>query len=86
MTEKKYSVSYTNGASGYGWNKEYDRLNEFEDFITTVSRTSYVCVYDNEIDEIIYEKDVLDDKPSIDFLHAPLRDFRFKSRTYRNCG
>lgn len=73
MTEKKYSVSYTNGASGYGWDKEYDRLNEFEDFVTTVSRTSYVCVYDNEIGEIIYKKDALDDKPSIDFLHTHLR-------------
>lgn len=83
MNEKKYSVSYTNGASGYGWGREYEHLNEFEDFITTVSRTSYVCVYDNEIDKIIYKKDVLNDEPSIDFLHAPRRDFRFKSRTYR---
>lgn len=29
----KYSVSYCSGATGFGWEQDYDRLDEFEDFI-----------------------------------------------------
>lgn len=84
VAEKKYYVSYTSGPTGYGWEREYDRLDEFEDFIRGISRTAYIFVYDNELGETIYRKDILDDKPTIDLLSAPLRDFRYKTRTYKN--
>ena len=29
----KYTVDYTSGATGYGWTREYDCLDEFEYFI-----------------------------------------------------
>lgn len=86
MAEKKYYVSYASGATGYGWEHEYDRLDEFEDFVRGVDRTAYIFVYDYELGETIYHKDCLDDKPTINLLSAPLRDFRYKTRTYKNCG
>ena len=80
----KYFVSYASGATGFGWEKEYDRIDEFEYLIKEIDRSTYFYVYDYEIKEIIYKKDCLDNKPTIDLLHKPLRDFRFKSRTYNN--
>lgn len=80
----KYFVSYASGATGYGWEREYDRLEEFEYFINEISRTDFVSVYDYELHDFVYRKDCLDDKPTIDLLHKPLRDFSFKTRTYNN--
>jgi hypothetical protein len=53
MAEKKYYVSYASGATGYGWEHEYDRLDEFEDFVRGVDRTAYIFVYDYELGETI---------------------------------
>ena len=33
---KKYSVTYTSGATGYGWHKEYDKIEDFESFVDEI--------------------------------------------------
>ena len=48
--QKKYSVSYSCCSTGYGWRKEYDRIEEFDDFIKDArhERSYEVWVYDFE--------------------------------------
>lgn len=79
---KKYSVSYVSGATGYGWIHEYDRLDEFEDFINEMrsNYTAKVTVYDNELQDVIFWKDVLTYKCDIDMLKSYDRDCRTSTR------
>ena len=82
MTHKKYSVEYCSGATGYGWDIEYDRLDEFEDFINEMryEYTASVRVYDYTLEKFIYWKNCLAYKPSIDMLSDIFRDMRTKTR------
>lgn len=82
---KKYTVDYKSGATGYGWSIEYDRLDEFEDFINEM-RTEYmtmVHVWDSELEKFIFWKDCLTYDPRIDMLHTIERDMRTKTRTMK---
>lgn len=75
---KKYTVNYSSGATGYGWIKEYDRLDEFEDFVDEMRReyTARLTVYDVSVNEFIFWKDCLSYKPYIDKLSDIFRDRR----------
>lgn len=77
----RYSVSYCSGATGYGWDAEYDRLDQFEDFINEMRDeiTAAVRVWDNRREEFIFWKRALDWKPEIDMLHDVMRDMRTKT-------
>lgn len=81
----KYSVSYTSGATGYGWEAEHDRLDEFEGFINEMRKeyTAQVIVYDNQLEDFIFWKNCLTFKPSIDLLHSVGRDMRTKTRKWK---
>lgn len=82
---KKYVVDYVSGSTGYGWQHEYDRLDEFEDFVERMihNYTASVRVWDNDIQKFIFWKDCLNYKPSIDMLHDYFRDMRTNTRKRR---
>lgn len=86
MKYKKYSVDYCSGATGYGWSQDYNRLDEFEDFINEMRKecTAAVTVYDRQLGDFIFWKDCLTFEPSIDLLHSPVRDMRTRSRKVVN--
>lgn len=79
---KKYSVTYVAGSTGYGWEHEYDRIDEFEDFVNHIRNeySAHLTVWDNEIEEFIFWKNCLTYKCKIDLLHSNARDLRTKSR------
>lgn len=79
---RKYSVSYTSGATGFGWNKEYDRLEDFEDFINEKRKdyTAMVTVFDNTLNDFIFWKNTLTYNIKTDMLHNFSRDMRTITR------
>ena len=83
--EKKYTVWYTSGATGYGWKEEYDRLDEFESFIDQMRNnyTAKVHVWDKTLQDFIFWKDCLSYKPDIDMLGKFGRDMRAKTRQWK---
>ena len=84
---KKYSVTYVAGSTGFGWEDEFDRLDEFEDFIDAMREeyTAAVSVWDNEAEKFIFKKNVLTRKCEIDFLHSWDRDMRTTTRKKKAC-
>lgn len=79
---KKYSVSYCTPNTGYGWEVEHDRLDEFEDFINE-HRNNYhanVRVWDNTLGKFVFVKYALERKPEVDMLSDPFRDMRTTTR------
>lgn len=79
---KKYILNYVCGATGYGWEEEYDRLDEFEEFVNEMryEYSARITVWDNEMQKFIFRKDVLTYKPRIDMLHDLFRDMRTTTR------
>lgn len=79
---KKYSVTYVAGSTGYGWEHEYDKIEEFEDFVDEIRKeyTASLTVWDNEIQEFIFWKKCLTYKCKIDMLHSYARDLRTTTR------
>ena len=82
MMHKKYSLEYCSGATGYGWEKEYDRLDEFEDFINEIRNeyTAKVTVFDYSLKKFIFYKRALSFKPEKDMLFNLFRDMRTTTR------
>ena len=82
MERKKYTVKYCSGSTGYGWEKQYDRLDEFEDFIDEMrgDYTARIIVWDETLQKIIFWKDCLSVNPRIDLLSELLRDMRTTTR------
>jgi hypothetical protein len=80
--DKKYTVKYCSGSTGYGWEKQYDRLDEFEDFVDEIRReyTASLKVWDETLQEFIFWKDCLTFKCYIDRLHDFRRDMRTTTR------
>lgn len=78
----KYTVHYASGATGYGWRKEYARLDEFEGFIDSIRReyTASVTVWDDTLREFIFWKDCLTHECRIDRLNNLFRDMRTTTR------
>ena len=86
MTQhKKYCLSYCSGATGYGWEEEYDRLDEFEDYIDEKRHdyTASVRVFDYQLGEFIFYKRTLTFEPEVDLFRSGSRDFRTKTRKYK---
>ncbi len=79
----KYNVEYCSGATGYGWRKDFDRLDEFEAFIDAMRHeyTASVIVWDESRKQHIFWKDVLTFTPSIDDLQRSDRDYRTTTRS-----
>ena len=79
---KKYSVDYVSCPTGYGWSKEYDRIDEFEGFIKEVrhDRTKEVWVYDNELHDFIFIKRGGTYEIEKDMLAGSFRDLRTTTR------
>ena len=79
---KKYTVQYVSGATGYGWEKEFDRLDEFEGFINEMRKdcTAKVTVWDNTLQDFVFWKNALTFNVKIDMLQDYLRDMRTTTR------
>ena len=79
---KKYRVIYTSGATGFGWDREFDRISEFEHIIRELGReyTAAIKVWDNDIQGFIYWKDCLTYKCDVDMLRSYDRDLRTRDR------
>ena len=85
MDKKKYSVSYTSGATGFGWRQEYDRLDEFEEFINEKRKdyTADVSVWDETLQDFIFWKKALTYEPTVDMLADYSRDMRTVDRKFK---
>ena len=81
MESKKYTVDYCSAATGYGWRQDYDRLDEFEDFVNESRRDAmaYISVWDNTLHEFVFDKGY-GFTPRIDKLKNPRRDMRTATR------
>lgn len=70
INEKQFSVSYTSGATGYSWEIETDDIEEVKDIVNSESfgksYTAYVSVWDNVLNDFVFLKFVLTNKPKID--------------------
>lgn len=79
---KKYLVSYTSGSTGYGWDKECDTIEEVENTLDGLTHeyTAALRVWDNDIQDFIYWKDVLTYEPTINILGDGMRDLRTTTR------
>ena len=86
--DMKYTVDYASGATGYGWSKEYEKLEDFEDFIKEMRNeyTAAVRVWDSELEDFIFWKDVLTWDCEIDMLKDFQRDFRTATRKKKTAG
>ena len=82
--QKKYSVSYASGATGFGWETEFDTIKEVEECIDDIWRvySAMVTVYDYELHDFILYKRCLQHKPDKDMLHTWKRDLRTKTREW----
>lgn len=67
MAEKKrYVISYTSGATGYGWEYETNSIKEVRNTIKSMfNYTAHLDAYDRKTDKIIYWKRVLTFTPEI---------------------
>jgi len=79
---KKYHVYYCSAPTGFGWELEYDRISEFEDFVNEMRRepTAEVSVWDCELGDFIFWKRAMRYYPDIDMLHHVMRDLRTTTR------
>lgn len=80
--QKKYTVNYACCSTGYGWNIDYDRLDEFESFVDNArhERSYEVWVYDHELDDFIFIKRGGTYEIEKDMLVGCTRDFRTTTR------
>lgn len=66
----RYHISYTSGATGYGWEQETDSLKEARGIAHSDSfgenYTAMVTIWDEELKDFIFWKSVLCYKPDID--------------------
>lgn len=63
---KRYSVAYCSGATGYGWEQETDSLKEAKSMVKSVyNYTSEIWVWDDVKRDHVYWKRVLTYKPEI---------------------
>lgn len=81
MEQKKFIVEYWSGSTGFGWVKEYDRLDEFEEFINECRNlySATVRVFDTTLNKVIFQKGC-SWKPEVDMLHDIIRDMRTTDR------
>ena len=84
--EKKYTVDYCSGATGFGWSDKFDRLDEFESLVFELASnyTAHVTVWDSQLGDFIFWKDTLSFEPRIDMLRSGLRDMRTKDRKWHS--
>ena len=68
---KRYSISYTSGATGYGWDSSVNTIAEVKREIKSVKGvyTARVTVFDYAAKEFIYYKRALDLYPETDLIY-----------------
>lgn len=78
---EKYTVSYASGATGFGWEQNFKRLEDFEYFLKEkrYDRTAVLTVWDNEKEVFVFWKDAFSE-PTVDMLANIFRDFRTTTR------
>ena len=67
---KRYHISYASGATGYGWEEETDSIEEARHIARSDDfgkhYTASLTIWDEEIQDFIFWKSVLEYKPKID--------------------
>lgn len=78
----KYMVDYCCASTGYGWSREFDTIDEFEDLVNEVrqDRTRGIRVWDNQLKDFIFWKDCGTFTAYKDMLSDILRDLRTTTR------
>ena len=66
--EKRFSISYTSGATGYGWDHYADTIAEVKRTIKDLKGiyTARVTVFDSKIGDFVFYKRALDLYPETD--------------------
>lgn len=68
---KRYTIQYTSGATGYGWEQEMDTIEEVLDTIRLMyNYTAELWVWDDVKRDHVYWKRVLTYKPEINTINA----------------
>ncbi|WP_133014945.1 hypothetical protein [Clostridium cuniculi] len=78
----KYKVDYTSGTTGYGWEEECRTINEVLEILDEFKHnySAKLSVWDRELNDFIYYKRPLTDKPETDLIYNMNRDLRTKNR------
>lgn len=68
----RYHISYTSGATGYGWNEETDSIEDVRHIVNSDSfgrhYTAFVSVWDEVIKDFIFYKRCLTYKAETDLV------------------
>lgn len=77
----KYSISYTSGATGYGWDHECETITEVERIISDLRKeiTAAISVFDKQLNDFIFWKRALC-PPDKDMIWNGKRDLRTVNR------
>lgn len=84
---KKYSVNYTSGATGYGWQEDLDTITEVEYCIQEYKDiyTAQVSVFDRELGDYVFCKNALAHEYNTDFIFTNRnRDLRTSTRLVKS--
>ncbi len=69
--EKNYTVSYSSGATGYGWEEKVNTLEEVKLTLGGIHKnyTAHVTVYSRKHNGFVYWKDCLQYNPRTNLIH-----------------
>lgn len=69
--DKRYSISYTSGATGYGWDSYVNTITEVKREIKGIkdTYTARVTVFDSKINDFVFYKRALDRIPETDLIY-----------------
>lgn len=80
-----YTVSYTSGATGYGWDQEVNTIQEVK-YLIESSRKNYtamVTVYSKKHNDFIFYKECLTYKPEVDYIYTGYNDHKESDLRYK---
>ena len=71
-----YTVSYTSGPTGFGWDQEVNTIEEVKYLIECLRKeyTAMVTVYSEKHEDFIFYKECLHYKPEIDYIYTAYND------------
>lgn len=78
----KYMVSYTSGATGYGWERKCETVEEVKYLIDEIRyiNSAMVTVWDMNWNGFVFYKNCGSDKPETDYIYNHRADLRTKNK------
>ena len=78
----KYVVSYTSGATGFGWVRECETIEEVKYMIDEVRYidSAIITVWDKNWGDYVYHKNYLCNKPETDYIYNHRADLRTQNK------